>query len=619
MGVWRIYSLLVALVAVALGSCERAAEPPAAAQAQDSVVATGCPPTIAIDGIFTGWKQGAPCWEWQTEPKVTGVNGIFHIDSSGSGELRFLNDWHLRKNPVCPNLYNRFLFSTADGAHGWEVRVFGDSHLTVLRDGVEFVGKAEAAYSFATSPDVAVPHAIFEFRLPGVELGDLHMLLADPIADSDDPAEKEACLKPKCTYCLKPLPSSLLTDEPTALTAKLTEKGVEKVGALSGTVAVVLQPNRASSGSLVRVLGIGFGKVAGSVTVGNQAVQVVQWSDTEVQFVLGGMKPGGSAAVRLVVQGNPINELTVYDMPVQSPPKDASDSQSGPDAGGETNAPSCPGGSSCPCQGNTDCLSGYCAATSMGKACAASCNSSPCPPGMKCVQVHPGASSDAIPVCVDPFPTLCDPCQSTNECFAPGLPAAFCIDHGGAGSFCGAACTSDQDCPPTYTCAAAKTVAGQSVKQCLRKGGAACECSVAAMGLELLTSCYQVIGGAPTGCSGKRKCLSAGKPGAPTGGGLTACEFSGLTTETCDGIDNDCNGLTDEGTCDDGNGCTTDQCQGGACTFKATVGLACDDKFACTSNDVCTASGDCLGAPVVCGTGQKCCTTGAQAGTCKCD
>jgi hypothetical protein len=80
--------------------------------------------------------------------------------------------------------------------------------------------------------------------------------------------------------------------------------------------------------------------------------------------------------------------------------------------------------------------------------------------------------------------------------------------------------------------------------------------------------------------------------------------------EVClDGIDNDCNGLTDEedagcfhcetaGDCDDGNPCTLQACVEGRCAYTDNPDPdPCDDGNPCTVNDTCFA-GACTGAPV---------------------
>ena len=58
-----------------------------------------------------------------------------------------------------------------------------------------------------------------------------------------------------------------------------------------------------------------------------------------------------------------------------------------------------------------------------------------------------------------------------------------------------------------------------------------------------------------------------------------ACQPTG--EETCDGVDNDCDGQTDELTCDDDNNCTKDTCAGpsGTCSHDAEPGCVPDAKL----------------------------------------
>ncbi|GMV40753.1 MAG: hypothetical protein AMXMBFR64_24690 [Myxococcales bacterium] len=76
--------------------------------------------------------------------------------------------------------------------------------------------------------------------------------------------------------------------------------------------------------------------------------------------------------------------------------------------------------------------------------------------------------------------------------------------------------------------------------------------------------------------------------------------------EICDGKDNDCNGIPDDGLCFDGNPCTKDSCDAasGKCVFQAIAG-ACDDQDACTKGDLCS-GGTCVGTPINCDDGKVC-------------
>jgi len=73
------------------------------------------------------------------------------------------------------------------------------------------------------------------------------------------------------------------------------------------------------------------------------------------------------------------------------------------------------------------------------------------------------------------------------------------------------------------------------------------------------------------------------------------CEVAGA--ESCNGLDDDCDGQVDEGSCDDGNVCTVDACQGGACGHAWADG-DCDDGQACTWGESC-AKGICQLAPAL--------------------
>ncbi len=75
--------------------------------------------------------------------------------------------------------------------------------------------------------------------------------------------------------------------------------------------------------------------------------------------------------------------------------------------------------------------------------------------------------------------------------------------------------------------------------------------------------------------------------------------------ETCNGVDDDCDGDTDEGSCDDGNVCTLDECVPGGCAHAAVLS-ACSDANLCTLNDVCKDKA-CVAGPVkVCDDGDPC-------------
>jgi hypothetical protein len=76
--------------------------------------------------------------------------------------------------------------------------------------------------------------------------------------------------------------------------------------------------------------------------------------------------------------------------------------------------------------------------------------------------------------------------------------------------------------------------------------------------------------------------------------------------EVCDSKDNDCDGLTDEGICEDGNPCTDDLCDPVAGCSHVPNTAACEDGSVCTVNDRC-GGGVCVpGGPLNCEDNNPC-------------
>jgi hypothetical protein len=272
------------------------------------------------------------------------------------------------------------------------------------------------------------------------------------------------------------------------------------------------------------------------------------------------------------------------------------------DASSDT-GPECPGAAGCPCSTTNDCSSGFCLDTPTGQKCAQQCPDGKCPTDFKCSTV-PLAGGDSANICVPALGKLCDPCTANSQCQGPGNGGARCVDTGNGGAFCGVQCNAPADCPGGYECKDTKDIAGNSTKQCVATNGS-CTCSKAATSNEAYTVCYKDTGSAK--CAGKRICLADGKPGAPVGGGLSACLADDPEAEKCDGKDNDCDGLTDELACDDGNPCTDDSCDPKTGCTQTNNSNFCDaDGSVCTKDDAC-ANGKCLsGQPIKCDDNNPC-------------
>ena len=121
-------------------------------------------------------------------------------------------------------------------------------------------------------------------------------------------------------------------------------------------------------------------------------------------------------------------------------------------------------------------------------------------------------------------------------------------------------------------------------------------------------SAIKVDGGAPDAGSAD---VGDEDAGGPVDGGSVdgAVIKDGCSAETCNGLDDDCDGETDEGSCVDGDPCTSDDCNSGAkqCNHDPIAdGGLCDDGSACTEGDTCK-GGKCNAGPAKsCGDDNPC-------------
>jgi len=185
-----------------------------------------------------------------------------------------------------------------------------------------------------------------------------------------------------------------------------------------------------------------------------------------------------------------------------------------------------------PCTDNADCDSGWCVETADGKTCTETCIDS-CPKGWFCGEVS-NTGQDVTYICLPRFVTLCRPCVEDAECAGTlGASGSKCLKYGAEGSFCGAECSEDLACAEGYTC---------DEGQCRLSTGL-CECSWKAIKDGAKTTCS--ASNESGTCTGDRSCLD---------GVLSGCSALTPSTEVCDGVDNDCDAVTDEDV--DGGSCT---------------------------------------------------------------
>ena len=194
-----------------------------------------------------------------------------------------------------------------------------------------------------------------------------------------------------------------------------------------------------------------------------------------------------------------------------------------------------PGEFQAACSSADDCDSGFCIDTLDGKVCTKVCTA--CPQGWACAQVSVPGSSDVVSVCVPKAQALCLPCETDEQCgkLATG---ALCVTYAAESelqsvAFCGAACEGAADCPTGYECKQAEGQQGTS-KQCVKAAGL-CECGEKATETGVAGIC-KVTNTFGT-CTGTRKCGATG---------LTACSATVAVAELCNGKDDDCDGDTDE-------------------------------------------------------------------------
>lgn len=213
--------------------------------------------------------------------------------------------------------------------------------------------------------------------------------------------------------------------------------------------------------------------------------------------------------------------------------------------------------------------------------------------------------------------THCFPCMKDADCQPAGQ--ALCIQFADGARYCAQPCGPGGACPAGNACIqASSATGGGSAQQCLPTSGA-CSCTPAAIAAGAATSCTK--GNINGQCKGKRVCTQAG---------LGPCDAPTPAAETCNTLDDDCDGEVDEGlqcSCPQsaclidgkclaaGSKNPLDACQ--VCNplqnpsgWSTQNNLPCDDGNACTTGDKCQ-SGKCVAGPAVdCSAWDGVCTVG---------
>jgi len=184
-----------------------------------------------------------------------------------------------------------------------------------------------------------------------------------------------------------------------------------------------------------------------------------------------------------------------------------------------------PGGFGAACQQNGDCLDGFCVEGPEGFICTKGCETE-CPAAYDCRGVQSG-SADTVFLCLPRVAKVCVPCKADYQC-----TGGACLTIGGTGE-CATSCEDDNGCPGGYGCTADASGTREG-KFCQPRSGS-CDCT-------------------PDFADAVRTCVNENEVGICYGvetcdpeAGWQGCTASVATAETCDGRDNDCNALVDDG------------------------------------------------------------------------
>lgn len=208
-----------------------------------------------------------------------------------------------------------------------------------------------------------------------------------------------------------------------------------------------------------------------------------------------------------------------------------------------------PGAYLYPCKDNSECMSGYCVETPDGMKCSKICSDiSGCEEGWECVQV--AAYPDVTYACVHPAPRVCKPCKEVKDCEYKFSNAIMdCVNLGG-GYWCLERCEGDYKCG-VGTC----NQIGEKWL-CMPEGGE-CKCTEGVLKMGGKGKCY--LENEYGKCEGEFSCIGIGEKGK--------CEGKEPKPEECNGQDDDCDGDTDEGV--DGKPCELKNTYG-VCIGKTT-------------------------------------------------
>ena len=193
------------------------------------------------------------------------------------------------------------------------------------------------------------------------------------------------------------------------------------------------------------------------------------------------------------------------------------------------------GGFGWPCEEHDDCDSGFCLPTVEGALCTVQCIEE-CPDAAWSCEYISLGGPDEMFACVPPVSSVCRPCHSDADCTLVEGETARCAPYGDVGWFCSPECVGNGDCSDGYICGTFVLADGPA-KGCIAESGD-CPCLPGFLGLT--TECH--AGNDAGICFGLRSCTKGaqGMEWAP-------CTAAVPMPEECNGLDDDCNGFPDDG------------------------------------------------------------------------
>ncbi len=226
--------------------------------------------------------------------------------------------------------------------------------------------------------------------------------------------------------------------------------------------------------------------------------------------------PDGTEADGATTEGDP-------DAATDTGPPPPDGATTDPD-GGETDV--CPGGFGCPCTSPDECDSLYCVPASGGGSVCTDICVTDCPDGYKCALLTDGGDPKFL--CLPVLDELCKACTSNEEC---GDLGGLCLQDDSGQGRCGRLCDDATPCPSGFACESVE-VDDTTVGQCVHESG---ECP-----------CTELLLGVERGCTADNEWGSCAGTQLCTADGWTDCDAMAAAPEICDSLDNDCDGLVDE-------------------------------------------------------------------------